>query len=208
MFMSDEKNEVEEQQAQDLSPQMRAQAAAPKKTWFFLRGDGKMIICEEREAWDIVHNHSEWKRRDFKLIGVSDGTTYQQIIKTSINDAKVLEPQIEKLKAELKKYERAEEKLLIDEVVDMEGDPTDTVNEANKAKVLRLRKIIDRIDEQLEVVEKQYRAAVGGVVARATAAELEKARGNIEWPGDVNYITPNADPKQRRKILKLMNAED
>lgn len=199
-----EKNDAEDVKAQDLSPAMMARESAPKKTWFFERGDGMIFACEEREAWDLVNNRSEWKRRDFKIVGVSDGTTYQKVVRESIAQAKVLEPEISRLKEELKRYERAEEKLIMDEAVDMEGDSSDAVNEGNKQKVLRLRGIIDRLDAQLEEKEAAYKSIVSDVVKRATEAELEVARGTIEWPSDMNIMTPDSDQRTRNKILKLM----
>ncbi len=203
--MTDQPNEIEQVKALDLSPAMKARESTPKKTWFFERGDGKLIICEEREAWDIVNNRSEWKRHDFKLVGVSDGTTFQRIVKESIANAQRLEPEINKLEAELTRYEKAEDKLVVEEAVDMEGDPSDTVNEANKLKVLRLKKIIARLEEQLNAKQKEYREVVSDVVKRATDAEFAVAKGHIEWPTDMHIITPDADPRQRQKILKLMN---
>lgn len=198
--------EVEQTRSADMNPALMQREQSAKKTWFFERGvDGMIFPCEEREAWDIVNNRSEWKRRDFKLVGVSDGTTYQRIVKESGAQARALEPEIEKLKAEIKRYEDAENNLLVNEAVDMEGDPSDLVNEANKAKVTRLRGIIDRLDTQLEAKELEYKNIVSDVVKRAVAAELEVARGHIEWPGNVNVITPDASPRERQKILNIMD---
>ncbi len=181
-----------------------AKETAPKKTWFFERGDGVIFPCEEREAWDIVYNQSSWKRRDFKLVGVSDGTTYNKVSREAIVTAKKLEPEIAALEAELKRYQTAEDRLMVDEVVDME-DEADPINAANIAKVKRLRKIMARVKKDLSSKKELYRSTVSNVVKKAIAAELEKARGNIEWPSIVNIITPNASDQDRKKILNLMN---
>lgn len=194
---------AEEIKNRDLTPAAVARWSAPKKTWFFERGDGTIIFAEEAEAWDIVHNRSEWKRHDFKLIGVSDGTTYQKLAKESMAAAKRLEPEIAKKKAEVKRYEVAEGDLLVGEAVDME-DKADPINAANIAKVERLRKIIDRIHGEIDALEAQYKKATGDVVKRAQAAELEAARGHIEWPSAVNIATPGASQQERQKILTLM----
>lgn len=202
--------------AQDLSPAMMAKLSAPKKTWFFERmGDGKTFACEEQEAWQICYNRSNWKRRDFRLIGTSDGTTFHRIVKESMNEARVLEPQIETKRSELQRYMDAEEKLLVDEAVDMEGDPSDTFNEQNKQKVLRLRKIIDRLHEELDVVEGRYKDVTAKVLKIATDAELEVAKKNqadriaqgtdLDWPDqNLNIQTPEAKGGGRQKILGLI----
>lgn len=208
--MNEQEKEIEEIKGKDLSAAEMQQATQPKKTWFFQRGDGMIFACEEREAWDVCNNRSNWKRRDFTLLGTSDGTTYHRIVKESMAQAKVLEPQIAAKKEELSKYMRAEEKLIMDEAVDMEGDPADEVNEENKKKVLRLRGIMDRLHEDLDKIEEEYRAATSAVVKRATDAELAVARENFakygpEWPDeDTNIITPDASPRERNKILGIM----
>lgn len=208
--------------AQDLSPQMMAKLSTPKKTWFFERmGDGKIFACEEREAWQICFNKSNWKRRDFRLLGTSDGTTFYKIVKESMVEARQLEPEIEKKRAELQRYMDAEEKLIMNEAVDMEGDPEDVINEQNKQKVLRLRKIMDRLHEELDTVEARYREVTASVIKRATDAEMEvaiknqeafvadqRARGLdpvLDWPDqNLNIQTPEAKGGGRQKILGLI----
>lgn len=178
-------------------------------------GDGMIFAAEEKEAWDICYNKSNWKRHDFKLLGTSDGTTYHRIVKESIGRAKELEPQIAAKKDELSKYMRAEEKLIMDEAVDMEGSPEDKVNESNKQKVLRLRGIMERLHGELDTLEDEFKNISSDIVKRATAAELEVARKNqqarvdakqdLDWPDpDANIITPDTNDKGRRKILGIM----
>lgn len=214
MFNLDE--ERQQVMSQDLTPAMMQKASAPKKTWFFKRlGDGKVIATEEREAWQICYNRSTWKRRDFQLIGTSDGTTFHRIVKQSIVDAQKLEPEINQKKAELEKFMKREEDLILDEVVDMEGDPSDVENERNKQKVIRLRKIIDDLHESLDEMEERYRALVADVVQTATDAEMEVAIKNqadriaqgldVDWPDqNLNIQTPEAKAGGRQKILGLI----
>lgn len=210
--------EEEKQQvmSNDLTPAMREKASKPKKTWFFKRlGDGKILATEAREAWQICYNKSTWKRRDFQLIGTSDGTTFNKIIRSSMTEAQVLEPQIEKKKAELEKFMKREEDLILDEVVDMEGDPSDSENERNKQKVLRLRKIIDDLNTSLDEMEEKFKSLVADVVQRATDAEMEIAIKNqkerlaqgldVDWPdSDMNIQTPEANGQKRKKLLGLV----
>lgn len=210
--LDDERTEV---MSQDITPAMREQASKPKKTWFFERGDGKILAVEEREAWQICYNRSTWKRRDFRLLGTSDGTTYHRIVKESIVEAKVLEPKIAEKNAELERYQKAEENLVINETVDMEGDPSDVVNEENKQKVLRLRKIIDRIHAELDLLEDQYKTVTADIVTQATNAELEVAKKNqaarvaqgldVDWPDEnLNIQTPSGSHKPRKVILSQL----
>lgn len=214
--MNDQEKEIEQIRSSDLSPAMMEQARKPKKTWFFERmGDGMIFPAEEREAWEIVYNKSTWKRQDFKLLGTSDGKTYNRIVEESIGRAKQIEPQIAAKKEELSKYMRAEEKLIMDEAVDMEGDPTDKANEENKQKVLRLRGIMERLHEELDKLEEEFRTTSSDIVKRATDAELEVAKKNqadrlergegYDWPDEnANVITPDVDARGRRKILGIM----
>lgn len=202
--------------AEDLSPAMVERISKPKKTWFFERmGDGMILATEESEAWQICYNKSRWKRNDFKMLGSSDGTTFHRIVKESMSEARVLEPQIEQKKGELKRYMSAEESLIMNEAVDMEGDPADTVNEENKKKVLRLRGIINRIHDQLDTLEAQYKEVTASVVKRASDAELEVAKKNqadriaqgmdVDWPdSNLNIMTPEAKGGGRQKILGLI----
>lgn len=211
-----EDKEVEQIRSGDMSPAMMERASRPQKTWFFERmGDGMVFPAEEREAWDVVYNRSTWKRRDFKLLGTSDGTTYNRIVKESMSRVKELEPVISAKNDELKKYMRAEEQLIMNEVVDMEGDPEDKVNEANKNKVLRLRTIIARINEELDKLDTEMRDVSSDIVKRATEAELAVAKANqakrladgldVDWPDyQSNVITPDTDARGRKKILNIM----
>lgn len=210
--LDDERREV---MSSDLTPAMREQASRPKKTWFFQRGDGKIMAVEEKEAWQICYNRSTWKRRDFRLLGTSDGTTYHRIVKESIAEAQKLEPMIAKKNGELERYMQAEENLVVNEAVDMEGDPSDEFNEANKQKVLRLRKIIDRLHDELDKLEEEYKSVTAAVVTRATEAELEVAKKNqadrvaqgldVDWPDEnLNIQTPAGSHKPRKTILRQL----
>lgn len=214
--MSNFEEEKASVMGQDLSPEMMARANAPKKTWFFERmGDGKIFACEEMEAWQICYNKSTWKRRDFRLVGSSDGTTYNKIVKEMMQEAHQLAPKIEEKKKELLRYQKAEEDLIMNQAVDMEGDPSDKVNEENKGKVLRLRTIMDRIHGELDMLEDRYKEVTASVVKHATEAEIEVAKANqakriaegldVDWPDqNLNIITPAGSSKPRSKIVGIL----
>lgn len=200
--MDDNKPEaVEEVKSRDLASMERDNV--PKKTWFFERGDGMIFPCEEKEAWDILYNTSTWKRRDFKMVGVSDGKTYHKMVKDAKVIAKKLEPEIERLRKEIARFAQAEDKLMFDEVIDME-DTADPVNAANIAKVRRIKNILEKQRADLAKKETEFRKVTSGIVKRAIDAELKVARGHFERPGAVNIITPNAGEDERQRILNTM----
>ena len=210
--MADIPEEVREQRDRELGS-LAAEATRPKKTWFVKRlTDGMVFACEAREAWDILNNRSTWKlsARDFKFIGVSDGTTYARVAKELMADALRLEPEIEQLKKDIGRYRASEERLIMDEAVDMEGDPKDEYNEGNKQKVLRLRTIIERETDKLEKMEAEHRDATKNIVERAFKAEREVAERNWaekgpEWPPAMNIITPEArNPQERQEIVNML----
>lgn len=182
---------------------------APKKTWFFERtGDGMIFPCEEKEAWDICNNRSEWKRRDFKILGTSDGKRYQQVIKDSRSAADRIAPQITALEQELARYVNMEDKYMMDNIVDMD-DTEDPENVEHVKKVKKLQKIISTKRTQLIAVRSEFQKHVSDAVTRAIAAELEVAKTNkekrgVEWPSQVNIITPDASPETRAKILNTI----
>lgn len=206
----------------DMSPSAMEKAMQPKKTWFFERmGDGKVFACEQKEAWQICFNKSSWKRRDFRLIGTSNGQKFKEIVNSSIKEAQRLSPAIEKLKANLARYMEREEKFILEDVVDMKGDPEDTENELNKKKVLRLRKIMDDIHSELDALEEEFKEKVGQVLLRATAEEQKVAEANqaarikaaqdagedavLDWPDEsLNIKTPVGSHKPRKVIVGLM----
>ena len=203
---------LDDLRGRDLSPQMVARAKAPKPTWFVKRlGDGFVFPVEQREAWDILFNKSAWKRRDFQFIGHSDGTTYAAYVAEAMKEAGKLEPEIAALRVEIEKYRRAEEKLIIDEAVDMDGDPSDAVNEANKAKVKRLRAILVKHEAKLEDLEKKHKNFTSDVVRKATDAERKVAEENWAkgpvWPESVNIETPGVSASERRRIITVMGQQ-
>lgn len=203
---------IDDLKGRDLTSAVVARAKAAKRTWFVERtGEPKMgeiIAVEEKEAWDMLYNTSQWKRRDFRFIGCSDGKTYKKMVEESMGTAAKLLPEIDAANTEIEKYRNVEAKLMIDEIVDMDGDPSDVKNEENKNKVIRLRKIITKLEDKLEKLQSEYNNHTANVVRRATAAELEVARANWAekkvWPGNVNIHTPHVNPQERMRILGAM----
>ena len=200
----------------DLSPAMMQRAASPKKTWFFKRlGDGQIFACELREAWQICYNRSSWRRKDFQILGTSDGTTFKRIIDESIRDAQRLQPEIDKQRATWQRYMKMEEDLIFNDLIDMDGDPADEENEKGKQKVIKLRGIIEKEGKKLDDLEDEFRRKVSEVVSYATDEEMKIAIENqkkrleegrdYDWPPETaNINTPKANARARKKIVGLV----
>lgn len=177
---------------------------APQKTWFFKRGDGMIFAAEAREAWDIINNRGNWRRHDFKLLGCSDGKTYERVVREKRAEADALQPELVRMRTQLERYRKAEERLMVDEAVD-EDDLTDPVNAENVAKLKRLQGLIERFEKKLAKKEKEYRDLTKNVTQQAFDAELKVARKNpIEYPPAMNIITPGATPRRRKRVLDLL----
>lgn len=183
----------------DLSPALVKRETAPRKTWFFERtGDSYVFACHEAEAWEIMSNRTNWMRRDFKMIGVSDGKTYAKIINESGAKARVLKSELDILKREQTRYMKAEENLMFDDLVKPEDDTPEG------AKLRKVKEIIADYDARIDVQEDQYKKATSDVQKEAFNAELEVARGHLERPSNQNIMTPGASPTERAKIITAM----
>lgn len=181
----------------DLSPAMVEKMTKPKKTWFIQRtGDGFIFACEEEEAWKTLTNRSTWARHDFKILGVSDGTTYAKFINESKGKAREIHSKIVEVEAEVNKYRKTEEKFVFEDLLDL-TDP----------KVLKVRSIIAEYDGRLEIMNKEYSDMTKNVAESAFKAELQAAidGGSKQFPGNHDILTPGASEQERSKILNKMN---
>lgn len=172
----------------EQNPQEKGQSK-PVKTWFIERtGDGFVFATDELDAWNLLTNKSNWVRHDFKIIGVSNGETYFNILRNGRNEMNQLIETKEKLSSDLLKYQQTEERLRFVEL----RDNTDEMVKKVTALTDDLRKQISDIDQQLANFNKI-------LVKRAFDAELEIARGHIEFPSNHDVITPVKS--DREKIL-------
>ena len=181
----------------DLSPAMVEKMTKPKKTWFIQRtGDGFIFACEEEEAWKTLTNRSTWARHDFKILGVSDGTTYAKFINESKGKAREIHSKIVEVEAEVNKYRKTEEKFVFEDLLDL-TDP----------KVIKVRSIIAEYDGRLEIMNKEYSDMTKNVAESAFKAELKAAidGGSKQFPGNHDILTPGASEQERSKILNKMN---
>lgn len=194
----------EEQKNADLA---EAKATKIGKTWFIKRlGDGYVFACEENEASEIMYNRGNWMRRDFKIIGVSDGKRFQEVIAESGSKANAVLAEVQELEVGLQRYRQTEERMIYTDLI----DPNDT-SESTKEGRDRLQKLRDIINGYLEKIEaknEEYKALTTGIRKLAFEEELKIALGHIERPRNKNIITPGATPTERRKIVGKMQGDE
>lgn len=162
------------------------------KTWFIQRGNNPedIFACDEQEAWGLFNNRTNWMRRDFKIIGVSDGTTYVRTIKKANAEINQLQQEVAVLSRDLTRYLDTRDTLKFKELL----PETDE-------KMVRVSGLIKELEDKLAEKNKILNNAQKYVVDRAFKAELEVARGKIEHPSNFDVFTPNGN---RDKILKQL----
>lgn len=165
------------------------ESSKPTKTWFIERTNDKHIFAtDEHDAWNMLTDKSKWRRHDFKIIGVSDGTTYFNVMRNGRQEMAELAEQKANLSATYQKYSDTEDRLRFKEL----KDDTDEM-------VIKVTKLLADIRKQLKGVDDKIANFNKHLVEKAFNAELEKARGNIVFPSNHDIITPvQAD---REKIM-------
>ena len=158
-------------------------------TWFFERtGDKYIFACDELEAWNLLNNKSNWARRDFKMLGMSDGKTYVSVLKSSNREKEKLMQDRLLLDRDYQRYLQTEERLRFTEL----KDDTDEM-------VIKVKGLIKELGDKIQVIDAQVNDYNRITVKKAFDAELEKARGNMIMPSNFDVMTPvSAD---RGKIL-------
>lgn len=162
----------------------------PQKTWFFKRGDGEIFATGEKEAWEILRNRGNWMRRDFKLIGASDGKTFGRVLADSANLKKGLQEKVAELKKILKRYRDAEEKFKFEDLLE-DDDP----------KVITVRKRIDETDTELLKNEGELKEIARTIFNKAFQAELESSTGKMELPTNQDIETPGGRSSEIKSIM-------
>lgn len=176
-----------------LTPDQIREATRPKKTWFFKRGDGKIFAVEEKEAWNLLNQRSDWARKDFEMIGCSDGLTYQKIVRESATIKRELQEKVESEHKTLRAYLSVLEKLKFEDILD---DEHEKVKRA-KEQIAKTESVIDKYTAELNDINRT-------VVDKAFQAELEIAKENNELPRNHDVITPGADNSSRGKIMSSL----
>lgn len=167
-----------------------AESAKPHKTWFIERGDGYIFAAREQEAWELLKNRTNWMRRDFKIVGVSDGTTYHKVLRESARELPALQKQSSEIQAEIGEYTKTEHRLKFEDLV----DDTDE-------RMVKIKGIKSGLMKKLDGVLKQIQELTTGIEKKAFDAEFEVAKGNIEMPSNHDIITPGG---RREEILHNM----
>lgn len=163
----------------------------PQKTWFFTDSSGRIFPANEKEAFNLLTENSRWRRQDIKMIGMSDGTTYHEVIKGSKARTGELVKLIQEKKETLNKYIQGHDKLLFEQFVS-EDD----------RRVLRAKELIKKVEDELEPLEKELKDLRTNIVKMAFDAELEKARGNFVNPRDFTVITKNDAGAMGNRVLE------
>jgi hypothetical protein len=162
------------------------------KTWFMEKENGEVFAIDEAGAWDLLHqNANSMYRRRYKIVGVSDGQTYVQMIKNANNEKATIESQIAEKNRELTRYYETFDKFKFEELLE-DTDP----------KVIRVKEITTRLQTELSELNSNFANINKVIVSKAFNAEFEKAKGNIEMPSNCDIITPNQ--ADRNKILKSL----
>lgn len=161
------------------------------KTWFFMRGGDPddIFACSEQEAWNQLRNRSNWQRNDIKLVGVSDGKTYANIMAQANNERALLEQKTKQIAVEITKYNKTYDKFKFEDLLE-DDDP----------KVLKLKGILDELNTKYEQASKELNDFNSIIVKKAFDAEFAIAKGHIEMPENFDVFTPNAT--KRKKILE------
>lgn len=160
----------------------------PTKTWFIKRGDGFTFACNETEAWGLFNNRTEWMRKDFQILGVSDGKTYFETIRKAKGEIVDLKERLQTLNEAKNKYTKTEDRLRFEELLDDDDE-----------KVKKVVSLLEKTQKEINEVQDKIKTFNQDVINKAFNAELEKARGNIEMPSNADIITPQES--QRQKIL-------
>lgn len=161
----------------------------PQKTWFFEK-DGKPFAVNEKEAWTLLTNKSNWRRQDIKMLGMSDGETFHKVIKEAGPRKEELKTQIAEIKKKLNKYIAGHDRLMFEEFAE-EDDP----------RVVRAKELIKKTEDELDPVEAELDALQLGLYEKAFNAELEKARGNMVSPRNFTVIAPKGASNPQHKAM-------
>lgn len=162
-------------------------------TFFLERGDGFVFACGELEAWNTLRNRSTWQRRDFKLIGTSDGSTFKRVIAEAKHDEAEMKARLKELRTKLERYTETEERMLYTDLLE-ETDP----------KVVRVRELRAQTLKEIEPLEDNIRAFSSQLIQRAFDAELEVAKLTPRMPKNRDIEVGDSSKKNAEKVLKAM----
>lgn len=162
------------------------------KTWFIQRGNNEndILACDEYECWNLLNNKSNWRRNDFKIIGVSDGSTYVKTIKEGQTDIIKAQNELNVLSQDLTRYLNTRDKFKFEELL-LDTDE----------KVIRVNSFIKDLENKISEKNKIVNNSNKYIVDKAFQAELSVAKGHIEMPKNFDIFTPHGN---RDKILNAL----
>lgn len=162
------------------------------KTWFIQRGNNEkdILACDEQECWNLLKNKSNWRRNDFKIIGVSSGVKYIETIKEAQGEIIKTQNELNSLSQDLTRYLNTKDKFKFEELL------PDT-----EPKVIRVNTLIKELEQQISEKNKIINNSNKYIVDKAFQEELKVARGNIEMPSNFDVFTPHGN---RDKILNAL----
>ena len=164
-------------------------SSKPTKTWFIERtGDGHIFATDEGDAWNMLTNKSKWVRHDFKIVGVSNGQTYFKIMGQGKQEMQEILDQRKQLEVTYQKYSSTEDRLRFTELKDDSDE-----------MVQKVTKILSDLSKQIAEIDSKIKNFNQHLTNKAFNAELEIARGKIEFPSNHDIITPVSS--DREKIL-------
>ena len=150
----------------------------PQKTWFFEGADGKPFPVNEKEADSLLNCNSRWRRQDLKMIGMSDGTTYHEYVKSGQSRILEMEKSVKEKQEMINRFIKTEDRLVFEEVADDDDE-----------RLVKVRQKIKALQDEFEPLKSEYDDLRSNIIKKAEEAELEKARGNIVAPKRFNVIT-------------------
>lgn len=162
----------------------------PQPTWFFKDGAGKVFAVNEKEAFEILTNRSQWRRHDLTMVGQSDGQTYYQMINEAGPKGREIEAKIKEKRQNLDKLIKGHDRLIFEEFYE-EDDP----------KVQRAKAMIAKAEEELAPMEEELKSLRSGLVQKAFDAELEKATGNMVNPRDFSVVSKVGNNPQHQAVM-------
>lgn len=167
----------------------------PQKTWFFRRGDGEIFASYQSEAYELIYGRSTWMRKDFTLIGFSDGTTYGRIIASAKEAAQEARAKVKAAQDKLQKYLDGKEKLMFEQFKD-ENDPM----------VVRAQSFIEKAEEELRAATSTLKDSTKNIAKAAFDAELEVAKknmelGKVEYPKDAKLIMGSSVSDEEKNLI-------
>jgi len=161
-----------------------------EKTWFMQRENGAIIATSENDAYSMLHP-TQFNAKHYKIVGVSDGRTYVDIIKNSAQEKIKLEEKVKTLSMNMTRYLKSLDSFKFEELLDDTSD-----------KVIKVKGIISDLEKEIDSTNSSLANIQKSVVDRAFKAELEIAKGNIEQPRKNNVYCPGGN---KDKVLRALN---